>query len=151
MSGKVLVFLLLLTANFVYIVCSKNKKIFQNLRNFNLFFYFKCTSQIEIYMQGDHLSFFERKSLRRKCPYSDFFWSAFSCIRAQYGDLQSKSRCSVQMRQNTNQENSENEHFSLSDCLEKFFMFTSFSSRNFSTLSLAIFQLVIYQFPVLFV
>ena len=32
-----------------------------------------------------------------------FFWSVFSCIRTEYGDLQSKSPYSVQIQQNTDQ------------------------------------------------
>ena len=27
-------------------------------------------------------------SLREKCPYSDIFWSAFSHIRTEYGEIQ---------------------------------------------------------------
>ena len=37
-----------------------------------------------------------------KCPYSEFFWSAFSHIRAGYGDLLHKFPSSVQMQENTN-------------------------------------------------
>ena len=51
---------------------------------------------------------FWRKSrtstLRKKCPYSEIFWSAFSRIRNEYGE-------SVQMRENADQNNSENGHF----------------------------------------
>ena len=46
-----------------------------------------------------------------KFPYSEFFWSTFFCIRTEYGDLQSKSLYSVQMRENTDQKNSEYGHF----------------------------------------
>ena len=41
--------------------------------------------------------------LREKCLYSEFFWSVFSCILY-----------SVQMRENTDQKNSEYGHFSRS-------------------------------------
>ena len=44
--------------------------------------------------------------LRKKCPYSDLFWSVFSRIRT--GSL-------VRMRENTDQNNSEYGHFSRSD------------------------------------
>ena len=27
--------------------------------------------------------------LRKKCPYSEFFWSTFSRIQTEYGDIQS--------------------------------------------------------------
>ena len=42
-----------------------------------------------------------------KCPYSEFFWSAFSHIRAGYGDLLRKFPSSVQMQENINKKNSE--------------------------------------------
>ena len=41
-----------------------------------------------------------------KCPYSEFFWSVFSRILTKYGDLLRKSPYSVQMLENTGQENS---------------------------------------------
>ena len=44
--------------------------------------------------------------LREKCPNTDFFWSLFSSIWTEYGDLRSKSPYSVQMRENTDQKNS---------------------------------------------
>ena len=30
-----------------------------------------------------------RLVLLEKCPYSEFFWSVFSCIRLEYGEIQS--------------------------------------------------------------
>ena len=30
-----------------------------------------------------------RKALREKCPYSEFFWSIFSCIGTEYGEIRS--------------------------------------------------------------
>ena len=50
-------------------------------------------------------------SLREKCPYSELFWSAFSRIWTKYGDILRISPNSVQMRENTDQGNSEYEHF----------------------------------------
>ena len=47
-------------------------------------------------------------SLREKCPYFGFFWSVFSGIQTSYSDI---SPCSVQMRENTDQTNSEYGHF----------------------------------------
>ena len=46
-----------------------------------------------------------------KCPYSEFFWSAFSHIRAGYGDLLRKFPSSVQMQENTNKKNPNNDTF----------------------------------------
>ena len=38
--------------------------------------------------------------LREKCPYWEFFWSVFSRVRTEYGDIQSISPYLVQMREN---------------------------------------------------
>ena len=57
-------------------------------------------------------SFCKFPALRKKCPYSVLFWSAFSRIRTEYGDLRSKSPYSVQMLENTDQKNSEYGQFS---------------------------------------
>ena len=48
-------------------------------------------------------------SLRKNCPYSELFWSVFSRIRTEYGEIRS-----IQF-ENTDQNNSEYEHFSRSD------------------------------------
>ena len=53
-------------------------------------------------------------TLRKKCPYSEFFWSAFSRIWTEYRDLPRKSPYSVRMRENTDQKNFECRHFSRS-------------------------------------
>ena len=50
-------------------------------------------------------------SLRKKCPYSELFWSAFSRIRIKYEEIQSISPYSVRMRENADQNNSEYGHF----------------------------------------
>ena len=54
-------------------------------------------------------------SLRKKCPYPEPFWSAFSRIRIEYGGTLRISSYSVQMRENTDQNNSKYRHFLLSD------------------------------------
>ena len=38
--------------------------------------------------------------LHKMCPYSEIFWSVFSRIRTEYGEIRSTSPCSVQMREN---------------------------------------------------
>ena len=53
-------------------------------------------------------------TLREKCPYSGFFWSVFSCLRTEYGEMRSISPYSVRIRENTDQKNSEYGHFSRS-------------------------------------
>ena len=45
------------------------------------------------------------------CPYSVLFWSAFSPIRTEYGQIRSISPYSLQMQENADQYNSEQEHF----------------------------------------
>ena len=50
--------------------------------------------------------------LRKKCPYSELFWSAFSRIRTQYREIRSTSPHSVRMLENKDQNNSEYGHFS---------------------------------------
>ena len=54
-------------------------------------------------------------ALREKCPYSELFWSAFSLIRTEYGQILRISPYSVQMQKNVDQNNSEYGHFLLSD------------------------------------
>ena len=52
--------------------------------------------------------------LREKYPCSEFFWSVFSHIRTEYGEMRSISPHSVWMRENTDQKNSEYGNFSRS-------------------------------------
>ena len=56
-------------------------------------------------------------SLRKKYLYSELFWSVFSHIRTEYGEIWSISQYSVQIRENVDQNNSEYIHFSRSGCL----------------------------------
>ena len=57
-------------------------------------------------------------SLRKKFPYSEFFWSVFSRSQTEYGNFQNKSLYSVQLRDNTDQKSSEYRHFLRSDRYE---------------------------------
>ena len=50
-----------------------------------------------------------------KCPYSELFWSVFSHIRTEYGEILRISPYSVRMRQNMDQNNSEYGHSLCSD------------------------------------
>ena len=61
----------------------------------------------------------QKDPLSKKCPYSKLFWSAFSRIRTEYGEIRSISLCSVRMRENADQNNSEYGYFSRSDRFEK--------------------------------
>ena len=49
-----------------------------------------------------------------KCSYSEFFWSIFSHIWSEYGEIRSISPYSIRMRENTGQNSSEYGHFSRS-------------------------------------
>ena len=53
-------------------------------------------------------------SLRKKCPYLELFWFAFSRIRTEYEEIRIISPHSVRMRENADQNNSEYGHFSRS-------------------------------------
>ena len=46
-----------------------------------------------------------KKTLRKKCPYLELFWSVFSRIRTEYGEILCISLYSVRMRENTDQNN----------------------------------------------
>ena len=48
------------------------------------------------------------------CPYSELFWSVFSRIWTEYGEIRSIFQYSVGMQENTDQNNSEYGHFSRS-------------------------------------
>ena len=54
-------------------------------------------------------------TVRKMCPYSKLFWSAFSRILTEYGEIRSISPYSVRIRGNVAQNNSEYGHFSLSE------------------------------------
>ena len=45
--------------------------------------------------------------MREKFPYSELFWSTFSCIWTEYGEILRISPYSVRMRENADQNNSE--------------------------------------------
>ena len=49
--------------------------------------------------------------LRKKCPYSELFWSGFSRIRAEYGETRSISPYPARMLENEDQNNSDYGHF----------------------------------------
>ena len=59
----------------------------------------------------DILHFSDKLALRKKCPYLQLFWSVFSRIWTEYGEVLRISPYSVRMRENTDQNNSEYEYF----------------------------------------
>ena len=58
---------------------------------------------------------FKIQTLRKKTLYSKLFWSVFSHIRTEYGEIWSISPYSVRMRKNIDQNNSEYGLFSRSE------------------------------------
>ena len=60
-------------------------------------------------------------SLRKKCPYSELFCSAFSRIRSEYGEILHISPYSIRMRENADQNNSGYRHFSCSEYLRSYY------------------------------
>ena len=68
----------------------------------------------------------EQKTLRKKCPYSKLFWSTFSRIWTEYGEIRSISPCSIQMQENADQNKSEFGYFSRS---ESFWRFSNVSGK----------------------
>ena len=56
-------------------------------------------------------SFFLYPTLHKKCPYSEQFWSVFTRIWTEYGEILRISSYSIQMPENTNQNNSKYGHF----------------------------------------
>ena len=68
-------------------------------------------------MKSKHQKKKEQTALREKCPYLELFWSAFSDIRTEYGEIRIISPYSVQMRENANKNNSKYGHFLLGDQL----------------------------------
>ena len=60
------------------------------------------------------------KTLLKKRPYSELFWSVFPRIRTEYGEIGSMSSYSIGMRENTDENNSEYGHFLRSESLPIF-------------------------------
>ena len=88
-----------------------------------------AVNNIEVGERGLWLRNFMAHSLREKCLCSELFWSVFSRIRTEYEEIRSISPYSVQMRGNTNQNNSEIGHFSHSDIYHKLPFQKSFSVK----------------------
>ena len=61
----------------------------------------------------------ETQILRKKRPCLELFWSVFSRIRTEYGEILRISPYSVRMRENTDQNNSEYGHFLHSEKTQK--------------------------------
>ena len=73
---------------------------------------------------------FHRKALYKKCPHSEFFWSALSRIWIEDGELKSKSPFFVQMWENTDQKNFKFGPFSLTEHLQSIPGFSKATSHH---------------------
>ena len=60
---------------------------------------------------GTIINIFTKLTLREKCPYSEFFWSVFSRILTEYGEILRICPYSVQMRENMEQNNPNTDTF----------------------------------------
>ena len=97
----------------------RSERYFPNvigIKKRSLFFMFlisTCTNSANIWLE----CYFSNR-LRETFPCWEFFWSVFSRIRTEYGDLRRKSPYSVWMQKNMDQKNSEYRHFLRSDNIE---------------------------------
>ena len=76
-----------------------------------------------------------------KCPYSELFWSVFSRIWTEYGEIFRISLYSVQMWENVDQHNSEYGHFLRSDPLIYFLSHEEVSTGQFNLLQKSQFRI----------
>ena len=58
----------------------------------------------------------QKQSLREKCLYLESFWSVYSRNRTEYRETLRSSPCSIRLRKNVDQNNSEYGHFLRSEC-----------------------------------
>ena len=70
-----------------------------------------CVCNMKVYGWSKYTEYYYSGTLRKKCPYSEFFRPVFSFIRTEYGYLLRKSPYSVGTLENTDQEKSEYGHF----------------------------------------
>ena len=79
----------------------------RNFRVGNFWWNLLCCQRDQLRWQIDltivRVSLTSLRTLRKKCLYSEFFWSVLFRIWPEYGDLRSKSLYSVQMQEKTDQ------------------------------------------------
>ena len=85
--------------------------------------------------------------MRKKSPYSEFFWPVFFCIWTDYEDLPCKSPYSIRMRENRNQESSECGHLYSASIYTGFELKTSLrTTRTLSNYALLFLSLLMSFF-----
>ena len=72
---------------------------------------FGDTYSLHIRLNGDCFRVMDNGCHCAKCPYSELFWSTFSRIRIDYGEILRMSQYSIQMRENGDQNNFKYGHF----------------------------------------
>ena len=107
-----------------------NKQLFKFIPNFE-----QTGKVISRYFRINNWRHFENPvkhfwwlTLRKRCPYSELFWSVFSRIRTEYEEILRISPYSFRMRKNKDQNNSEYRHFSRSVTTKNRYPFTRKSS-----------------------
>ena len=107
-----------------------------NFKNSCFQVFFRIACEWSIFLGVFSLKFFKKifitlmNALRETCKYSELFWSAFSRIRTEYGEIRSISPCSYPMRENVDQNNSEYGHLLCSDGYCSFLSTVHASSVN---------------------
>ena len=76
-------------------------------------FFAKLVNTLELlkFLQNSPSNMFQRVlktplTLNENCSYFEFFWSVFSCIQIEYGELLCKSQNAFHIRGNTHHKNS---------------------------------------------
>ena len=75
-------------------------------------FFLRLKASSPMFLEKTDVSITSILSLRKKSPYSELFWSAYSRIRTEYWEILRISPYSVQMRENADQSNYKYGHFS---------------------------------------
>ena len=85
------------------------------LHIFLYFIFFFCLEPYFHYLVLKlHFTKITHSTMREKSPSSEFFWSVFSSIRTEYGEILRISSYSVRMQENMDQKNSKYQNFSRS-------------------------------------
>ena len=69
---------------------------------------------------GNGIYFFQAKTLREKCPYSELLWSAFFRIPTQYGEIRIRITPNTETFQAVKISKGEEKQFSLCSVLKKY-------------------------------
>ena len=100
------------TAKFMWLFSIITICSLENIRKLSFWSVFARILHFRYFQSLKHTS-----GLRENGPFLEFFWSVFSRIRTEYGEIRSIAQYSVRIQKNTDQKISEYGHFSCSaDC-----------------------------------